>query len=243
MYPNWVHLTYCDPHAYAERYPHSPSSPPHIEGISIHAPKWSATRSGTIVTITRSSFNPLAHAGRDRTRIWCRQDQAVPIHTLTRGATCSSSIWYRTELKFQSTRPHGARPFPFGLRFQYVKVSIHAPTRGATLEVVERKDGEHVSIHAPTRGATPQSVLATGHIGVSIHAPTRGATRHGQDNQREEEFQSTRPHGARPRTATPSTTKWWFQSTRPHGARLQDNNFWQLFYGCFNPCAHTGRDG
>lgn len=113
MYPNWVHLTYCDPHAYAERYPHSPSSPPHIEGISIHAPKWSATRSGTIVTITRSSFNPLAHAGRDRTRIWCRQDQAVPIHTLTRGATCSSSIWYRTELKFQSTRPHGARQFKF----------------------------------------------------------------------------------------------------------------------------------
>src|SRR5690625_4589987 len=78
-------------------------------------------------------------------------------------------------------------------------VSIHAPTRGATLWCGHRKttllsfnprpyargdterqrqrQREHVSIHAPTRGAT-HLALSTIHstYRVSIHAPTRGAT-------------------------------------------------------------------
>ena len=33
-------------------------------------------------------------------------------------------------------------------------VSIHAPTRGATLQAANRQDSKRVSIHAPTRGAT-----------------------------------------------------------------------------------------
>ncbi len=45
------------------------------------------------------------------------------------------------------------------------QISIHAPTRGAT-----------ISIHAPTRGATLHAFLAIPLIRISIHAPTRGAT-------------------------------------------------------------------
>ena len=77
-------------------------------------------------------------------------------------------------------------------------VSIHAPTRGATL-LMRGKAGQGkfqstlprgerrcfrlfhrfnrlVSIHAPTRGATPFRPLLSGQPHVSIHAPTRGAT-------------------------------------------------------------------
>ena len=80
-----------------------------------------------------------------------------------------------------------------------VRVSIHAPTRGATEVGGVGVESTNVSIHAPTRGATlllvvkkiqgikfqsthPQGVrhltvcfVAVRNI-VSIHAPTRGAT-------------------------------------------------------------------
>ena len=55
-------------------------------------------------------------------------------------------------------------------------VSIHAPTRGATLHGPVLRRGIRVSIHAPTRGATTWSVLTLRTRWVSIHAPTRGAT-------------------------------------------------------------------
>ena len=80
----------------------------------------------------------------------------------------------------------------------FVIVSIHAPTRGATKYIARniilflfqsthprgvRPEGEeytvivkYVSIHAPTRGATLNGIKADIIQEVSIHAPTRGAT-------------------------------------------------------------------
>ena len=77
-------------------------------------------------------------------------------------------------------------------------VSIHAPTRGATVRSRPKPHCICVSIHAPTRGATQNRIVSTDgircfnprtHEGcdaslvasasrliVSIHAPTRGAT-------------------------------------------------------------------
>ena len=57
-----------------------------------------------------------------------------------------------------------------------VLISIHAPTRGATLHVPDGKHGRIISIHAPTRGATTPSISSTLSLIISIHAPTRGAT-------------------------------------------------------------------
>ena len=67
-----------------------------------------------------------------------------------------------------------------------VQVSIHAPTRGATMagHRTSDHDSHNVSIHAPTRGATrqgrsfdtPSTPAEIPVVGVSIHAPTRGAT-------------------------------------------------------------------
>ena len=57
-------------------------------------------------------------------------------------------------LKFQSTRPRGARPGIAFRRLCQVKVSIHAPTWGATQQVWANDFLAIVSIHAPTWGAT-----------------------------------------------------------------------------------------
>ena len=56
------------------------------------------------------------------------------------------------------------------------RVSIHAPTRGATIAIQHHQDVQQVSIHAPTRGATFLFELCGKGERVSIHAPTRGAT-------------------------------------------------------------------
>ncbi|MCX7087615.1 MAG: hypothetical protein NTV00_06110, partial [Methylococcales bacterium] len=57
---------------------------------------------------------------------------------------------------------------------------------------------EHfVSIHAPTRGATVLVYLVAQTGLVSIHAPTRGATNPELDRYHYRAFQSTRPRGAR----------------------------------------------
>ena len=101
---------------------------------------------------------------------------------------------------FQSTHPHGVRRkraigfhkptlFCFNPRthtgcdgdsdFTEVgvyNVSIHAPTRGATVLFIGKKRTQQVSIHAPTRGATHTLEFITSF----------------------KEFQSTHPHGVRP---------------------------------------------
>ena len=57
-----------------------------------------------------------------------------------------------------------------------IKISIHAPTRGATLQSRCYAVPSVISIHAPTRGATPIPQLKQARLKISIHAPTRGAT-------------------------------------------------------------------
>ena len=56
------------------------------------------------------------------------------------------------------------------------KISIHAPTRGATQNLARRHSLIDISIHAPTRGATGRIKYFAASCGISIHAPTRGAT-------------------------------------------------------------------
>ena len=58
------------------------------------------------------------------------------------------------KVKFQFTRPQGARLAADGAITQLLDVSIHAPTGGATLAVLLVGEVFKVSIHAPTGGAT-----------------------------------------------------------------------------------------
>ena len=77
---------------------------------------------------------------------------------------------------FQSTHPHGVRRERWFSVHDGITVSIHAPTRGATLMCTKFFNRKVVSIHAPTRGATTKVCKGMVNLRVSIHAPTRGAT-------------------------------------------------------------------
>ena len=120
---------------------------------------------------------------------------------------------------FQSTHPHGVRLAQAIHTTKGRNVSIHAPTRGATIlplrhypkkmfqsthphgvrpkfaEAIEK--AKLVSIHAPTRGATQGALGLCAHQRVSIHAPTRGATGYYRIRRKQGQFQSTHPHGVR----------------------------------------------
>ena len=100
--------------------------------------------------------------------------------------------------KFQSTLLQEERPSSLSLYLSYCLISIHAPTRGATIYHVtvnrgfpfqstllqeERRSSTvlfvssfTISIHAPTRGATDGRPRWSDLFCISIHAPTRGAT-------------------------------------------------------------------
>ena len=79
--------------------------------ISIHAPTRGATGRNGMILPNRSNFNPRAHEGRDKS--YC----VLPY-----------SAW-----QFQSTRPRGARlASGVGAGAGVGRISIHAPTRGAT---------------------------------------------------------------------------------------------------------------
>jgi len=99
--------------------------------VSIHAPMRGAT-SMIFSSVRGASFNPRAHAGRDRPR--------------PRAATSPKP--------FQSTRPCGARHAALARPVLRRLVSIHAPMRGATDDQFFVRRLVAVSIHAPMRGAT-----------------------------------------------------------------------------------------
>ena len=57
-------------------------------------------------------------------------------------------------LEFQSTLLQEERPVAFEFWVRAFYISIHAPTRGATLHLQNPFISDSISIHAPTRGAT-----------------------------------------------------------------------------------------
>ena len=58
----------------------------------------------------------------------------------------------------------------------YTCISIHAPPRGATVELSAITGLPYISIHAPPRGATGCCRGRCSARAISIHAPPRGAT-------------------------------------------------------------------
>ena len=97
------------------------------------------------------------HGVRRVNDTFCAYKEIVSIHAPTRGATGASclnlakrltfqsthphgvrhySIWrYTSWLEFQSTHPHGVRLSSLKEKIEEVRVSIHAPTRGATISL------------------------------------------------------------------------------------------------------------
>ena len=103
-----------------------------LGSVSIHAPAGGATRSKCNMYPRRVRFNPRARRGRDYSIratgfcVGCFNPRA------RRGRDISGSGLLGKMLKFQSTRPQGARHIERVRSPAYSKVSIHAPAGGAT---------------------------------------------------------------------------------------------------------------
>ncbi len=190
-----------------------------MTGFSPRSHEGSDTPKTTMTAIT-ISFNPRSHEGSDFLFGMMQGKLSVFQSTLPRGerhiyfqnksgffcfnprshegSDLLQTVRLRTAIRFNPRSHEGS---DVGLYEAVCKllVSIHAPTRGATINVkrslntfgsfnprshegsdINRiPDADlilRVSIHAPTRGATTAEQALWGLRKVSIHAPTRGAT-------------------------------------------------------------------
>ncbi len=144
------------------------------------------------------------------------------------------------------------------------RVSIHAPTRGATVTHHYVHISGCVSIHAPTRGATgrggrvrwsPCCFNPRTHTGCDTiwrtisKSKKRFQSTHPHGVRQSSmpiacgggRFQSTHPHGVRRTLSDIGLAVMVFQSTHPHGVRRRTSQA-RSARGCFNPRTHTGCD-
>ena len=188
--------------------------------ISVHAP----TRGATSNSLSFSIFSVFQSTLPREERLLglnFKEANSIFQSTLPREERLLQQYLSHFQLLFQSTLPREERrakrtclpkePSDFNPRshersdLPYLQtwyllrfISIHAPTRGATIHTIHLSQAHMISIHAPTRGATcadaystdpisdfnPRShersdvviTLLTTSISISIHAPTRGAT-------------------------------------------------------------------
>ena len=121
-------------------------------------------------------------------------------------------------LQFQSTRPHRAR-LSSQQCLVYLRCFNPRARTGRDDDSVYSSPGPDVSIHAPAQGATFQTcALMTFPL-----------------------FQSTRPHRARPRTASSCVCAIMFQSTRPHRARPASKRITYVVDGFQSTLPHRAR--
>ena len=144
------------------------------------------------------NFNPRSHEGSD-TRTTRISDLIIPFQsTLPRGERRVADRYGVQFPEFQSTLPRGERRHLPHQRRQHQAISIHAPTRGATLHSEVSGGVAHISIHAPTRGATASTTST-----ASTPSNFNPRSHEGSDNVvwlvdlYQKLFQSTLPRGER----------------------------------------------
>ena len=187
------------------------------------------------------SFNPRTHAGCDEIKA-LKDKQQAGFNPRTHAGCDSAGLVGRLERKVSIHAPTQGATTQARAQYQLTFVSIHAPTQGATLGKGDKIIVEGVSIHAPTQGATAiMRAIALCQV-VSIHAPTQGATAARAKNDEELKFQSTHPRRVRPFLhiwAIPTHRK--FQSTHPRRVR-PSKSCSPLSLRGFNPRTHAGCD-
>ena len=96
--------------------------------------------------------------------------------THPRGVRQRMTIVEQKTKKFQSTHPRGVRHIMYAWVDNWTEISIHAPTRGATDEIVVF-GGLRENFNPRTHEGCDQFLLYKPlEPYISIHAPTRGAT-------------------------------------------------------------------
>ena len=126
--------------------------------------------------VSLERFNPRTHEGCDTSSSVAILLSTMFQSTHPRGVRPHSLHRQTAYRRFQSTHPRGVRLRPRcrSTATQSFNPRTHEGCDGKFDGVPATWD---VSIHAPTRGATVRSTESSCKISVSIHAPTRGATR------------------------------------------------------------------
>jgi len=168
---------------------------------------------------SRRRFNP-------RTRMGC-DGHPKPLRCYLQGFNprtrmgCDMRIrfTYLTFITFQSTHPHGVRPHrQWGLLHL---LCFNPRTRMGCDESIADSQHKAISFNPRTRmGCDFNLVKNPCFLSVSIHAPAWGATASKAFEMLSSRFQSTHPHGVRPRWPPAPQRQCPFQSTHPHGVRL-----------------------
>ena len=121
------------------------------------------------------SFNPRSHEGSDNQRYRKRKQNRLCFNPRSHeGSDNDFIVFDESYIRFNPRSHEGSD----------VVTHVHRYSR-------------NVSIHAPTRGATMWCCYPTDNAPVSIHAPTRGATEWLEQCFEIVEFQSTLPRGER----------------------------------------------
>ena len=182
-----------------------PRPHPARSSISIHAPTWGATNITYPIVVGDQHFNPRTHVGCDdlAQAEFDLIDRFQSTHP--RGVRRNAVSTMRSIRQFQSTHPRGVRRLGPHQGRAVGKISIHAPTWGATTRPTPRsscgKDfnprthvGCDVVRGTPQRGGgdfNPRTHVgcdsdkphAASCMMISIHAPTWGATARSQGLQ------------------------------------------------------------
>ena len=142
--------------------------------VSIHAPTRGATfNTGRKVKSFRFQSTHPHGVRRNRSKKVTEERSFNPrTHT---GCDVPCTMQVCLSVMFQSTHPHGVRRrnTPCRARSQCFNPRTHT---GCDQNQWNIDQWNRVSIHAPTRGATNSAVPKATLMYVSIHAPTRGAT-------------------------------------------------------------------
>ena len=175
-----------------------PQNDPLAALVSIHAPARGARRMVVSCTPTCLTFQSRRLRGaRPRTHSVCRNALLV-LSTRLHGARRMIAPGCRVARRFQSTRPHGARHGNLRFYGHLERVSIQAPVRGATGDLVHRScscfgfnprartgrdwiasDTICLPMRFNPRARTGRDFAERSYRAlrrVSIHAPARGAT-------------------------------------------------------------------
>ena len=146
---------------------------------------------------------------------------------------------------------------------EFYTISIHAPTRGATLaklHTLQREQFQSTLPHGERRGRLHRIIVAAHHFNprshtgsdvktcksfkfslISIHAPTRGATEILERKVQLADISIHAPTRGATRVGAEPSTLTEFQSTLPHGERHTEIPL-KFISSDFNPRSHTGSD-
>ena len=164
--------------------------------ISIHAPARGATCRRHLQSTRKTEFQSTLPRGERRWMPWSVTG-AVYFNPRSREGSDLGSCKLSCRLCYFNPRSREGSDLCAFFRVLCSVISIRAPARGATKQVLHRSDPRMISIRAPARGATNKPITLYTFPCISIRAPARGATIVLYSLQSSFLFQSALPRGER----------------------------------------------